>query len=105
MIGLFSGSILGIFLLGMLVPRTNSVGAGTGAVTGGLVAVWANYFWVKVLPDGSVVHVSYVVPITLGVLTTLVVGLLVSCFFPKPRQEQLQGLNIWYMEKREKKES
>ena len=49
-------------------------------------------------------HVSYVVPITLGVLTTLAVGLLVSCFFPKPRQEQLRGLNIWCMEEKEKKE-
>ncbi len=103
-IGLFSGSILGIFLLGMLVPRTNSIGAGAGALAGGVVAVWANYFWIKLLPDGSVVHVSYVVPIILGVLTTLVVGLLVSCFFPKPRQEQLRGLNIWYMEEKEKKE-
>lgn len=104
-IGLFSGSILGVFLLGMLVPRTNSAGAGAGAVTGGAVAVWANYFWVKMLPDGTVVHVSYAVPITLGVLTTLAVGLLVSCLFPRPRREQLQGLNIWYMEEKEKKGS
>lgn len=53
-IGLFSGSILGIFLLGMLVPRVNAPGAGIGAVAGGAVAIWANYFWVRQAPDGNI---------------------------------------------------
>lgn len=101
-IGLFSGSILGIFLLGMLVPRSNAPGVGIGAAAGCAAAVWANYFWVKELPEGGIVHVSYAVPISLGVVITLLVGFGVSCAFPKPRKEQLEGLNIWHMTKREK---
>lgn len=96
-IGLFSGAILGIFLLGMLVPRANAPGVGIGAVAGGAAAIWANYLWIETLPDGTVRHVCYMVPVTLGVLTTLAVGLGASLCFAPPRREQLDGLNILHL--------
>jgi hypothetical protein len=42
------------------------------------------------------------VPITLGVLTTLGVGVLTSFCFAPPRREQLRGLNIWHLTERER---
>jgi SSS family transporter len=104
-LGLFSGSLLGIFLLGMLVPRANSWGAGIGAILGAIVAIWANYFLVKTMPDGTVVHVSYVVPIIFGTITTLAAGWGSSYFFPSPKSEQLEGLTYWHWLNKKNKEN
>ena len=87
-----------VFLLLFLFPFLEKF----GAVAGGAVAIWANYFWVRQAPDGNILHVCYMVPITLGVLTTLGVGVLTSFCFAPPRREQLRGLNIWHLTERER---
>ena len=101
MLGLFSGSLLGIFLLGMLVPRVNSQGVAIGALLGTAIAVWSNYFLVRTMPDGQIIHVSFVVPIIFGTVATVIFGWLGSLFFPPPKEKQLAGLTYWHCLKTE----
>lgn len=93
-LGLFSGPLLGIFLLGLLVPRANSKGVIVGAVIGSVVTFWTNYGWVKIV-DGQPIHVSFVWPIVFGVLATCSVGYLVSIFTTPPSERQTAGLTYW----------
>jgi Na+/proline symporter len=90
-LGLFSGPLLGMFLLGLLVPRVNSLGVLTGVVIGSLTTLWVNFGWVKLI-DGQKVHVSFVWPIVFGVLTTCVVGWIVSFLSSPPSPAQIDKL-------------
>jgi len=80
--GSFLGLLMGVYLLGMLVPRANTAGALAGLVAGSasLAFVWTC----------TEMHAWWY-----GVFTCLpafVVGVAVSYLFPPPRFDQLQGL-------------
>ena len=94
-IGLFAGAIPGIFLQGIFTRRANAPGVLIGGGSGALAAVPVNYCLVRTLPDGRVVHVSYVVPMIAGSFATLVTGFAASLFFPAPGPRQLNHLTVF----------
>jgi solute:Na+ symporter, SSS family len=80
-LGLFSGSVLSVFLLGILTKRTNSTGALAGTAIGSAIAIWSNYF----LVNGEGERVCYTWPIVFGVAATVIVAYAVSVLFPGKR--------------------
>jgi Na+/proline symporter len=70
MLGLFGGSLCGLFMLGMLTSRANATGGLIGALTG-LATVWG----VKYLTD-----VSFFLYAMIGTVVTFVAGYFVSLF-------------------------
>jgi solute:Na+ symporter, SSS family len=79
MLGLFGGSLCGLFMLGMLTRRANATGGLVGALTG-LIVVWC---------------VKYFTPVNLflyamiGTVTTFVAGYLVSLVTPAEEKDIL----------------
>ena len=76
------GPLLGIFLLGMLSKRAK----GTPSVVGGIVAL----IFVAVL--NWTTNISFFYHAIIGVVTTFVVGYLLSLRGPTPPNEKLAGL-------------
>jgi SSS family transporter len=84
-LGLFSGALLSVFLLGILTKRANTTGVLAGTGVGAAFTIWSNYFWTNA--EGE--HVCYMWPIVFGVVTTFVVGYVVSLLTaarPSPAQ-------------------
>eukprot|EP01031_Cornospumella_fuschlensis_P004400 gene4400-5493_t len=84
-IGIVGGPLLGLFLLGMLVPRTNTLGAMTGVLVG-FISLGTLY------ATGS--KISFMWYALVGCVITMVVGYLVSLFLPPPPDANLDGL-VW----------
>lgn len=81
--GALFGPLLGLFLLGALVPRANATGAAVGLLAG-LIGL-------------AVVFPTSITPWWYGALTclpTLFVGILASCLFPPPAENQVRGLVV-----------
>ena len=80
--GTFLGLLLGVYLLGMFVPRANASGALLGLIAGVIVlaVVWT---------QTAIPHWWYG---GVTVFTTLGIGSLGSLFFRAPRKAQLEGL-------------
>ncbi len=81
--GTLLGLLLGVFLLGMLSPRSTTGGAWIGVTVGFaslLIAKWSgmSFWW-----DGACTTVS-----------TLLAGLFASLLFPPPAARQLEGLEV-----------
>lgn len=77
--GIFSGGMVGLFLLGLISPRANNTGAIAGTAVGILVILWMTFSpqWAAVPPLlRSPFHDLLIMVI--GTLTILTVGLLVS---------------------------
>ncbi|MFQ5962324.1 MAG: sodium:solute symporter [Candidatus Methylomirabilales bacterium] len=81
--GIFSGGMLGLFLLGALSRRTGSVQAGIGMVLGILVIVWAAFSRTLGLPFVNPLHAFMTT--VLGTLTIFLVGIFLSR--GRPRRE------------------
>jgi len=81
--GIFSGGMLGLFLLGALSRRAGSVQAGIGMVLGILVIVWAALSAQLGLPLANPFHTFMTT--VLGTLTIFLVGILLSR--GRPRRE------------------
>ncbi|MFQ5657246.1 MAG: sodium:solute symporter [Candidatus Methylomirabilales bacterium] len=79
--GIFSGGMLGLFLLGALSRRTGSVQAAIGMVLGILVILWAVFSEELGLPVANPFH-SFMTTV-LGTLTIFGVGLLLSRHRPQ----------------------
>ncbi|MBN1557508.1 MAG: sodium/solute symporter [Lentisphaerae bacterium] len=77
-LGLFSGALLSIFLLGILTRRANSTGIYVGAALGAAFTVWSNYFWTNTAGE----RLCYMWPIVFGVGITFVAGYTVSLLVP-----------------------
>ncbi len=93
--GLFSGPLLGIFLLGILTRRANTPGVCIGAVLGLGLTLWANFGWTRLDLDGQQIHISFAWPIVIGTVSTCVIGYLASMLFRSPSKDKLQGLTCW----------
>ena len=82
--GFFGGVLLGIFLLGILVPRVN----GQGALVGGLLG----FATISTVGLATPINLFWYAPI--GCLTTFVAGAAVSQFFEPPSEKQTTGLTL-----------
>lgn len=78
----FGGSLVGIFLLGMLAPRVNGTAAFWGALTGFAGVAWA----------GSQTRVSWLWYGAIAAGVAFGSGLLYSQFLPAPESAQVDGL-------------
>ncbi len=85
--GIFSGGMLGLFLLGALSRRTGSIQAGIGMVLGILVIVWAVFSKKLGLPFANPFH--SLMTTVLGTLTIFLVGIFLSRH--RPRRENTVG--------------
>lgn len=81
MAGIFSGGMLGLFLLGLLSRRAGNPAAATGVILGVLVILWMSLSPLEQWPERWS-HLRYglhgFLTIVVGTLTILLVGLLVS---------------------------
>ena len=82
--GLWAGPLLGMFLLGFFSTRTNSIGVLIGAVVGLACTIafkqaGGNEFFYAIA----------------GLFPTLIVGYVASCFGPRPKPQQIDGLTTW----------
>jgi SSS family solute:Na+ symporter len=75
----FSGGILGLFLLGLIVKRANNVAAAAGVIVGVLVIAWITISALK-LPEGVQPALHGNLTIVIGTLSIFLVGLAVSRF-------------------------
>jgi SSS family solute:Na+ symporter len=81
--GVFSGGMLGLFLLGRLIPRAGNLAAGIAVLLGVLVMLWMFLSQTDYWPEAwssfqSTFHKF--LPIVFGTLTILIVGGLLSLF-------------------------
>ena len=83
--GLFSGSLLGVFMLGLLTVRATAMGALTGALVGFVVVAsivaWTSASFLWYAPTGCVV--------------TFVLGYGLSCLSSPTSLDRLKGLVVW----------
>jgi Na+/proline symporter len=77
-LGLFSGALLSVFLLGILTRRANSAGIYAGVALGGGFTIWSNFFWTNSAGE----NICFAWPIVFGVVITFVVGYGVSLRAP-----------------------
>lgn len=93
MLGLFGGSLAGLFALGILTRRAHGTGALIGAVTSAVVLYLVSVF----------TSVHFFLYAGIGILTCFVVGYLASILIPY-RGKPLNGLTIYEMHLREKQQ-
>lgn len=82
--GIFSGGMLGLFLLGMISRRAGNPAAMTGVVIGLLVIVWMSLSprWTA-LPETMRSPFHTLLVVAIGTLSILLAGLLLSRFSPR----------------------
>jgi SSS family solute:Na+ symporter len=80
--GSFLGLLLGVYLMGMLVPRANTAGAVVGLVAGSVSLAWV---W-------ACTSISAWWYGAFTCLPAIAAGILASYLFSPPRPEQLEGL-------------
>jgi len=73
--GIFSGGMLGLFLLGYIAKKAKNAGALIGTVCGVALISWITF-------SGQTVFHNYMT-VVLGTVTIFCTGLLISIFFPK----------------------
>ncbi len=82
--GIFSGGMLGLFLLGMISRKAGNVAAAGGVALGVVIILWMTLsrtdFWPNGLARVASPFNNYLV-IVFGTLTILLVGWLLACFF------------------------
>ena len=89
--GIFSGGMLGLFLLGRLSPRIDSLAAGCAVVLGVLVILRMYLVQTELLPKTSWearYPMHKFLPIVFGTLTILIAGGLISCFRRSQRESK-----------------
>ncbi|MDO5554197.1 MAG: sodium:solute symporter [Planctomycetia bacterium] len=86
--GIFSGGIVGVFLLGIFTRVANSRGALAGMVAGVLVILWMTASSFNMIPsalsDWKCPLHNYMI-IVVGTITVVLVGMIVSLLMPGPR--------------------
>ncbi len=79
----FSGGMLGLFLLGWLSPRTTKVQALCGVVVGVVVIAWISLAGMLDLPG---IHLHEYLAIVLGTTAIFVTGFLLTFLMKKPKE-------------------
>ena len=79
---IFSGGILGLFLLGLIVKKAKNAAAATAVAIGVLVIFWMS---APCLPENLRPALHSNLTIVIGTLTIFFVGLLISRFVPRER--------------------
>ncbi len=92
LLGLFGGSLVGLFLAGLLSRRINSAGVLAGVAAS--VVVMAAVFFAQPRP------VSFFLFSGVGMAVVLLVAWPVSLLFPPPPAESLRGLTVWTLKDR-----
>ena len=77
---IFSGGILGLFLLGLIVKKAKNAAATTAVAIGVLIIFWMSAPW---LPENFRPALHSNLTIVIGTLTIFFVGLMVSRFVPE----------------------
>jgi SSS family solute:Na+ symporter len=92
--GIFSGGMLGLFLLGFIARRATNVCAIAGAVTGLLVIAWMSLSPAEIWPE----HLRFLrnplhanMTIVIGTLTIFITGVLVSRLLPPAGAAEKDG--------------
>jgi len=80
---IFSGGILGLFLLGLIVKKAHNVAAVTAVSIGVLLIFWMSAPW---LPESIRPALHGNLTIVVGTLTIFLVGLLVSRLVSSPKE-------------------
>ena len=84
--GIFSGGLLGLFLLGRMSPRTGNAAAGLGVACGVLAILWMT-FSTKPWWPADLEHLQNplhpLLTIVVGTLVILAVGLAASVILPR----------------------
>lgn len=92
--GIFSGGMLGLFLLGMLSRKAGNAAAVVGVILGVAVILWMTLSRTEIWPDGWVTIASpfnnYLV-IVFGTLTILLVGWLLAHVFARAVAKDATG--------------
>ncbi|MDA0866623.1 MAG: sodium-coupled permease, partial [Cyanobacteria bacterium] len=84
---MFLGPLLGIFLMGVLVPRVNATGAFYGTIAAVIIlAVGTESGWMN-FP--GIWRSAVIAPVAIGL------GWLISLLGSQPAQRSLQGLTLW----------
>ncbi|MCH8923790.1 MAG: sodium:solute symporter [Planctomycetes bacterium] len=89
--GIFTGGMLGLFLLGLIARRAGSPAAAIGVTIGLLVIVWMTFYrTIENLPESeqwlrNPLHANMTVVV--GTLTIFLVGLIVSRLFPSGHEK------------------
>jgi SSS family solute:Na+ symporter len=84
---IFLGPLLGIFLMGVLIPRINATGAFYGTITAVILIIIAsenNWFTFP-----GIWRSAITAPLA------MILGLVISLFGGKPPQRSVQGLTLW----------
>jgi SSS family solute:Na+ symporter len=85
---MFLGPLLGIFLMGVLVPRANATGAFFGTIAAVIIlAVGTEFDWIT-FP--GIWRSAVIAPVAVGL------GWLISLLGSQPSQRSLQGLTLWH---------
>lgn len=87
-LGLFSGILLGIFLLGIFTRRAHSRGVLLGSLLGFALVIYTNYFWTRTAQDGSVIHISFVWPVVIGSVSCFIFGYILSLVIPDKKTQK-----------------
>lgn len=96
------GLLLAVMMLGMLLPKANTIGVVSGLIAG-LAVFGVIRIWIPGLDDEALERLGVLAGLKSntwwdGMLTTIpafVVGALVSYLTPPPTEEQLQGLLLY----------
>jgi Na+/proline symporter len=83
-IGLITGGLGGVFLLGIISSRANGIGALVGLIGSGFIQFW--------VANQQPVH--FLLFTATGFLSCLIIGYLVSLVFPQD-SKSLEGLTIF----------
>ncbi len=88
---MFLGPLLGIFLMGVLVPRVNATGAFYGTIASvALLTAGSTFGWFS-FP--GIWQSAIAAPFA------IILGLLISLLGQKPKQRSLEGLTLWNSDK------
>ncbi len=88
-LGLFGGSMCGLFMLGIFTTKSNGNGAMIGALVGALI-LWSAQQYTQV---------SFLLYAVIGIGATFLIGLIASYFFKTPLKD-INGLTIYTLDRK-----
>ncbi len=89
-IGILTGGLAGLFVMGIFIPRINGIGAVAGLSASYIVNIILIYS--QLIPCKP----HFLLYAVAGLMACIVVGYIVSLFTGSPRADQIQGLTLQY---------